>query len=73
MEKKELGGYKTDPKIRKEIDGILKQNARNVANFGTKSKHDLCSNTTYKKTWKDMQKRIKELDPIFYNLIKKQD
>ena len=49
MKKKDLGGYKTDPKIRKEIDGILKQNARNVANFGTKSKHDISSNTTYKK------------------------
>ena len=39
--KKELGRYHTNKKARSKIDKLLEKNARNVANFGTKSKFDL--------------------------------
>ena len=47
--------YNTDKRTRKKIDKLLEQNARNVANFGTKSKHDLRTKSEFNKAWTDIQ------------------
>jgi len=65
--------YNTDKRTRKKIDKLLEQNARNVANFGTKSKHDLRTKSEFNKAWTDIQKEIRELDADFYKVIKQQN
>ena len=65
--------YNTDKRTRKKIDKLLEQNARNVANFGTKSKHDLRTKSEFNKAWIDIQKEIRELDADFYKVIKAQN
>ena len=65
--------YNTDKRTRKKIDKLLEQNARNVANFGTKSKHDLRTKSEFNKAWTDIQKEIRELDADFYQVIKAQN
>lgn len=65
--------YSTDKRTRKKIDKLLEQNARNVANFGTKSKHDLRTKSEFNKAWTDIQKEIRELDADFYKVIKAQN
>ncbi len=65
--------YNTDKRTRKKIDKLLEQNARNVANFGTKSKHDLKTKSEFNKAWTDIQKEIRELDADFYKVIKAQN
>jgi hypothetical protein len=65
--------YNTDKRTRKKIDKLLEQNARNVANFGTKSKHDLRTKSEFNKAWTDIQREIRELDADFYKVIKAQN
>ncbi len=65
--------YNTDKPTRKKIDKLLEQNARNVANFGTKSKHDLKTKSEFNKAWTDIQREIRELDADFYQVIKQQN
>ena len=65
--------YNTDKGTRKKIDKLLKQNARNVANFGTKSKHDLRTKSEFNKAWTEIQREIRELDADFYKVIKAQN
>ncbi len=65
--------YNTDKRTRKKIDKLLERNARNVANFGTRSKYDLKTKAEYKKAWLEIQREIRELDPLFYKTIKVQD
>jgi len=65
--------YNTDKRTRKKIDKLLEQNARNVANFGTKSKHDLKTKSEFNKAWTDIQREIRELDADFYQVIKQQN
>jgi len=65
--------YNTDKRTRKKIDKLLEQNARNVANFGTKSKHDLRTKSEFNKAWTDIQREIRELDADFYQVIKQQN
>jgi len=65
--------YNTDKRTRKKIDKLLEQNARNVANFGTKSKYDLKTKSEFNKAWTDIQREIRELDADFYKVIKQQN
>ena len=65
--------YNTDKRTRKKIDKLLEQNSRNVANFGTKSKHDLRSKSEFNKAWTNIQREIRELDADFYKVIKAQN
>lgn len=65
--------YNTNKCTRKKIDKLLEQNARNVANFGTKSKHDLRTKSEFNKAWTDIQREIRELDADFYKVIKAQN
>tara|TARA_R100001244_G_C5165105_1_gene131361 strand:- start:1725 stop:1931 length:207 start_codon:yes stop_codon:yes gene_type:complete len=65
--------YLTDKKAKIKIDTLLKQNARNVANFKTSSMYDLKTKKAFDKAWKDIERDIKEIDPVFYKVIKKQD
>ena len=50
---------------------MLKQNAINVANSGTKGRLDVGGDDEVKKRWLSIQLKIKELDFELYNLIKK--
>jgi hypothetical protein len=65
--------YNTDKRTRKKIDKLLEQNARNVANLGTKSKYDLKTKSEFNKAWSEIQREIRELDADFYKVIKAQN
>jgi len=65
--------YNTDKRTRKKIDKLLEQNARNVANLGTKSKYDLKTKSEFNKAWTNIQREIRELDADFYKVIKAQN
>ena len=65
--------YNTDKRTRKKIDKLLEQNARNVANFGTKGMYDLRTKSEFNKAWTDIQREIRELDADFYKVIKAQN
>ena len=71
--KKELGRYHTNKKVRSKIDKLLEKNARNVANFGTKSKFDLETQEAFDAAWSDIEKEIEGLDEKMYKVIMKQD
>lgn len=62
--------YNTDKRTRKKIDKMLEQNASNVANSGTGSKLDIGDDSKVKEAWGIIQVRIKEIDPVFYDIIK---
>lgn len=61
--------YKTNKKVRNKIDRLLFQNARNISNSGTGSMHDI-GEQGCKDQWSDIQKQIKDLDPMFFDIIK---
>tara|TARA_R110002050_G_scaffold24659_3_gene65880 strand:+ start:13877 stop:14098 length:222 start_codon:yes stop_codon:yes gene_type:complete len=64
--------YYTNKSIKKKIDTMLEQNARNQSALGTGSKFDIGDEET-KKAWKQFESDIKEIDVDFFNIIKKQD
>lgn len=70
---KDIGRYHTNKKVRAKIDKLLEQNARNVANFGTKSKHDLKTEDAADLAWIEIEEEIKSLDGQMYKAISKQD
>ena len=63
----------TERTNRKEVDALLKQNARNVSNFGTGGKYDLKTKEAYDKEWKDIETKIMKLDPVIGKIIVLQD
>jgi len=65
--------YGNNIEVKTKIDLLLKQNARNVSNFMTKSKYDLGTEKEFKKAWRDIEKQIKALDVDFYKVIKGQN
>ena len=65
--------YNTDKKVKSSIDGLLKQNARNVSNFMTKSKYDLKTVKAMDDAWDEIENKIKSLDEAFYKVIRNQD
>ena len=71
MTKKKLTPKYYDNKaIRDKVDRLLEKNASNVANSGTGSKLDVGDESKVKEAWENIQARIKELDPVFYDIIK---
>ena len=71
MTKKKLTPKYNDNKaIRAKIDKLLQQNTTNVANSGTGSKLDIGDDSKVKEAWERIQARIKEIDPVFYDIIK---
>ena len=71
MTKKKLTPKYNDNKaIRARIDKLLQQNTTNVANSGTGSKLDIGDDSKVKEAWERIQARIKEIDPVFYDIIK---
>lgn len=62
--------YWTNKSIRTKIDKLLEQNASNVANSGTGSKNDIGDKEQVKNAWIEMQKQIKDIDSVFYEIIK---
>jgi hypothetical protein len=70
---KDIGRYQTNKKVRAKIDRLLEQNARNVANFGTKSKYDLETKDAADLAWFEIEEEIKGLDEQMYKSISKQD
>ncbi len=71
MTKKKLTPRYNDNKaIRAKIDKLLQQNTSNVANSGTGSKLDIGDDSKVKEAWERIQAKIKEIDPVFYDIIK---
>lgn len=70
---KDIGRYYTNKKVRAKIDRLLEQNARNMANFGTKSKYDLKTKDAADLAWFEIEEQIKGLDEKVYKAISKQD
>lgn len=64
--------YYTNKSIKKKIDTMLEQNARNQSSLGTGSRFDIGEEET-NKDWKQYEEDIKKIDVDFYNIIKKQD
>tara|TARA_Y100001963_G_C6590796_1_gene357881 strand:+ start:467 stop:688 length:222 start_codon:yes stop_codon:yes gene_type:complete len=62
--------YWTNKSIRTKIDKLLEQNASNVANSGTGSKNDIGDEEQVKNAWIEIQKQIKDIDSVFYEIIK---
>lgn len=62
--------YNDNKAIRAKIDRLLEQNSSNVANSGTGSKKDIGDAEAVKRAWSNIQDKIKELDPVFYHIIK---
>ena len=62
--------YNDNKSIRARIDKLLEQNASNVANSGTGSKMDIGGEQEVKAEWQEIQSKIKEIDPVFYDIIK---
>lgn len=59
--------------MNKEISELLKQNARNVANYGTGGKYDLKTKARFDNAWHEIEDEIKEIDEKVYEVIRKQD
>ena len=71
MSKKKLTPkYNDNKSIRAKIDKLLEQNAKNVANSGTGSTLDIGDDGKVKEAWERIQAKIKEIDPVFYDIIK---
>ena len=62
--------YNDNKSIRARIDKLLQQNTTNVANSGTGSKLDIGDDSKVKEAWERIQAKIKEIDPVFYDIIK---
>lgn len=56
--------------MNEEIQRLLKQNASNVANSGTGSRLDIGDDKAVARAWSLIQKKIKAIDPEFYEIIK---
>jgi hypothetical protein len=67
----DLSKYYTNKDVKKKIDDLLCQNARNVANFETGGMYDLKTKENFNEAWSDIEFKIKELDEAFYKVIKK--
>jgi hypothetical protein len=71
MTKKKLTPrYNDNKSIRAKIDKLLQQNTSNVANSGTGSKLDIGDDSKVKEAWERIQAKIKDIDPVFYDIIK---
>ncbi len=68
--KKLTAKYRDNKSIRTRIDKLLEKNASNVANSGTGSKLDIGDDSKVKEAWGEIQAKIKEIDPVFYDIIK---
>ena len=64
--------YYTNKKVRETIDKLLHKNSINVSSLGTGSKHDIGEEATAKE-WLEIELKVKELDPMLYDIIKQQD
>ena len=62
--------YYDNKAIRTKIDKLLKENASNVANSDTGSRKDIGGDKEVQDAWDKIQQKIKEIDPVFYEIIK---
>lgn len=70
VKKKLTPRYNDNKSIRDRIDKLLLQNCSNVANSGTGSRNDIGDDVAVQRAWIDIQLKIKEIDPAFYEIIK---
>ena len=68
--KKTTPKYYDNKSIRVRIDKLLLQNCSNVANSDTGSRNDIGGDDEVQWAWEKIQSKIKELDPLFYEIIK---
>lgn len=62
--------YNDNQEVKAKIDKLLEQNCSNVANSDTGSQNDIGGEDEVQWAWEKIQERIKELDPMFYEVIK---
>jgi len=62
--------YNDNKEVKEKIDKLLKQNCSNVANSDTGSQNDIGGEKEVQWAWAKIQERIKDLDPMFYEVIK---
>jgi len=62
--------YDENKEVRNSIDKLLEQNCSNVANSDTGSRNDIGGKAEVEWAWLKLQQRIKDLDPMFYEVIK---
>jgi len=62
--------YHDNQEVKAKIDKLLEQNCSNVANSDTGSQNDIGGEDEVQWAWEKIQERIKELDPMFYEVIK---
>ena len=68
--KKLTAKYYDNKSIRTKIDKLLLQNCSNVANSDTGSRNDIGGDKEDQNAWDEIQQKIKEIDPVFYEIIK---
>jgi len=68
--KKLTAKYYDNKSIRTKIDKLLLQNCSNVANSDTGSRNDIGGDKEVQDAWDEIQQKIKEIDPVFYEIIK---
>ena len=68
--KKLTAKYNDNKSIRAKIDKLLLQNCSNVANSDTGSRNDIGGDKEVQNAWDEIQQKIKEIDPVFYEIIK---
>ena len=66
-----ISKYYTNKQVRERIDRYLERNASIWANLGTNSKLDVGSKENAKKEWNFLLTKIKELDLIYWEGIKR--
>ena len=64
-----LTRYKSNKSTRKKIDKLLKENAQIWANLGTETPLDVGTRKKGEYKWKQIAKKIKELDEPFFSLV----
>jgi len=62
--------YNDNQEVKAKIDKLLEQNCSNVANSDTGSQNDIGGENEVQWAWEKIQLKIKELDPMFYEVIK---
>ena len=64
-----LTRYRSNKSIKRKIDKLLEENAQIWANLGTETPLDMGTRKKGEQKWRQIAKKIKELDEPFFNLI----
>ena len=63
----------TEAEKKARVNALLKQNARNVANYGTKGQFDLKTQEAFDSAWEEIENEIKGLNLPLWQTLKAGD